>query len=102
MHNPIQQLLQDSAILRSGLSGLTALCLLLCAQLASDASMASSATNVDGEPLSKVSICLTQAGNNASSAKLQLVLLQTNEVLGDPEAFYDFSAGFEDLALVNK
>jgi LruC domain-containing protein len=41
------------------------------------------------------------AGRTATSAKLYIVLLQTNDSLGDPEAFYDFSAGFEDLALLN-
>ncbi len=41
------------------------------------------------------------AGRSATSAQLQVVLLQTNESLGDPEAYYDFSAGFEDLALLN-
>jgi len=40
-------------------------------------------------------------GPSAVSAQIQIVLLQTNEALGDPEAFYDFSAGFEDLALLN-
>lgn len=40
-------------------------------------------------------------GPLAVSAQLQVVLLQTNDALGDPEAFYDFSAGFEDLALLN-
>ena len=45
MHNPIQQVLQDSAILRSGLSGLTAFFLLLCTQLAAGASIAGRATN---------------------------------------------------------
>jgi len=40
-------------------------------------------------------------GAVATGALLQVVLLQTNEALGDPEAFYDFSAGFEDLALLN-
>ena len=43
----------------------------------------------------------SDGGNNASSATLQIGLLQTNEALGDPEAFYDFSAGFEDLAVLN-
>ena len=42
------------------------------------------------------------AGRTATSAKVNIVLLQTNEALGDPEAFYDFSAGFEDLALLNE
>ena len=40
-------------------------------------------------------------GRSAINAKLQIVLLQTNDDLGDPEAYYDFSAGFEDLALLN-
>lgn len=40
-------------------------------------------------------------GAQATNAKIQIVLLQTNDALGDPEAFYDFSAGFEDLALLN-
>ncbi|MEH6559209.1 MAG: LruC domain-containing protein [Oceanicoccus sp.] len=43
----------------------------------------------------------SEGGNNAVSATLQVGLLQTNESLGDPEAFYDFSGGFEDLALLN-
>lgn len=43
----------------------------------------------------------SEGGNNASSANLQVGLLETNETLGDPEAFYDFSAGFEDLAVLN-
>jgi len=42
-----------------------------------------------------------EGGLAATGAKLQIVLLQTNDDLGDPEAFYDFSAGFEDLALLN-
>ena len=46
-------------------------------------------------------VLFSDGGNNASSATLQIGLLQTNESLGDPEAFYDFSAGFEDLALLN-
>jgi LruC domain-containing protein len=41
------------------------------------------------------------AGRSVTAAVLQVVLLQTNDSLGDPEAFYDFSAGFEDLALLN-
>ena len=40
-------------------------------------------------------------GRIATGAKLQVVLLQTNDDLGDPEGYYDFSAGFEDLALLN-
>ena len=50
--------------------------------------------------LEVIETLFSEGGNNAVSAVLQVVLLQTNEALGDPEAFYDFSAGFEDLALV--
>lgn len=41
-------------------------------------------------------------GRKATSARLDVVLLRTNESLGDPEAFYDYSAGFEDVALVTR
>lgn len=41
------------------------------------------------------------AGRTAVRAELTVVLLETDELLGDPEAFYDFSAGFEDLAMLN-
>jgi hypothetical protein len=41
------------------------------------------------------------SGRTVVGARLQVVLLQTNDALGDPEAFYDFSAGFEDLAILN-
>lgn len=36
-----------------------------------------------------------------TSAMLVVRLLNVNGKLGDPEGFYDFTAGFEDLALVN-
>lgn len=36
----------------------------------------------------------------ASSAVLHVRLLNTNAKLGDPEAFYSFSAGFEDVAIL--
>lgn len=38
---------------------------------------------------------------NADEAYLEVRLMQTNTSLGDPEAFYDHTADFEDLALVN-
>jgi len=38
--------------------------------------------------------------SNALSIQLDIQLLETNEELGDPEEFYDYSAGFEDLALL--
>lgn len=50
---------------------------------------------------STLKINVADALDTATSAKLYIVLLQTNDSLGDPEAFYDFSAGFEDLALLN-
>jgi len=38
--------------------------------------------------------------SNALSIHLDIQFLETNESLGDPEEFYDYSAGFEDLALL--
>jgi len=38
--------------------------------------------------------------SSAQSIRLQIAFLETNGDLGDPEAFYDYSAGFEDLALL--
>jgi LruC domain-containing protein len=37
----------------------------------------------------------------ATAVTAEIVFLDTNVSLGDPEAFYDFSNGFEDLALLN-
>lgn len=36
----------------------------------------------------------------ATSVRLQVNLLNTNVALGDPEAFYDYTNGFEDIAIV--
>jgi LruC domain-containing protein len=41
------------------------------------------------------------SGIVATSAVIAITLLDTNTSLGDPEAFYDYSNGFEDLALLN-
>jgi LruC domain-containing protein len=38
--------------------------------------------------------------SSALSIHLDIQFLETNESLGDPEEFYDYSAGFEDLALL--
>jgi LruC domain-containing protein len=43
---------------------------------------------------------VSQDLSQASSAKLVIQLLDTNVSLGDPEAFYDFTNGFEDVAIV--
>lgn len=40
--------------------------------------------------------------SSAVKAELQIELLETNQELGDPESFYDFSNGFEDLAMLNE
>ena len=40
-------------------------------------------------------------GIEAVSAIMEIAWLDTNTELGDPEAFYDFTNGFEDLALLN-
>lgn len=38
--------------------------------------------------------------STATSVRLIIKFLNTNEALGDPESFYDFSNGFEDVAIV--
>lgn len=43
----------------------------------------------------------TALGIEAVSVVIEIVLLETNTSLGDPEAFYDYTNGFEDLALLN-
>lgn len=40
--------------------------------------------------------------SNASSARLDVTFLTTNQSLGDPESFYDFSNGYEDIAIVSE
>jgi LruC domain-containing protein len=41
------------------------------------------------------------SGIEATSVVADIAWLKTNTDLGDPEAFYDFTNGFEDLALLN-
>lgn len=38
--------------------------------------------------------------STATAARLVIKFLDTNERLGDPESFYDYSNGFEDVAIV--
>jgi LruC domain-containing protein len=38
--------------------------------------------------------------SQATSAQLVVALLDTNKALGDPEDFYDYSNGFEDVAII--
>ena len=40
--------------------------------------------------------------SGTTAARLLVTLLETNVQLGDPEAFYDFSNGFEDVAIITK
>jgi LruC domain-containing protein len=40
--------------------------------------------------------------SGASKAELKVRLADLNVKLGDPEAFYDYSAGFEDVVLLNE
>ncbi|MEJ2766362.1 LruC domain-containing protein [Photobacterium sp. MCCC 1A19761] len=54
-------------------------------------------TSFDGLLTIPVDMALDQA----VSATLVVSLLETNTQLGDPEAFYDYTAGFEDLALIS-
>ncbi|AJR06322.1 hypothetical protein H744_1c1299 [Photobacterium gaetbulicola Gung47] len=39
---------------------------------------------------------------NATSVVVEITFLETNTSLGDPEAFYDFTAGPEDLAMLSQ
>lgn len=40
--------------------------------------------------------------STVTAAVLNVELLQTNPALGDPENFYDYSGGFEDMAIVTQ
>jgi hypothetical protein len=95
MRNPIQPLQQNSTTLPRAFTTLTALCLMLCAQLAAGASIAGSATDADGEPLSKVSICLTQAGSSGKCDKVRWT-----DRNGD-YAFKGLKSGFDYIVTVN-
>ncbi|GAB3519531.1 LruC domain-containing protein [Photobacterium alginatilyticum] len=48
-----------------------------------------------------ITMPVNMALDSATSVTLDITLLETNTSLGDPEAFYDYTAGFEDLALVS-
>lgn len=43
---------------------------------------------------------LAQDISQATSARLLIKFLDTNVSLGDPEAFYDFTNGYEDIAII--
>jgi len=71
MQNPRQQALPGPFTPRNSLTALVALCLSLCAQLATGASIEGRATNVAGEPLYKVAVCLTRTGTNGKCDKVR-------------------------------
>ncbi|BBN81672.1 hypothetical protein PA25_16570 [Pseudoalteromonas sp. A25] len=48
-----------------------------------------------------LSIVVPDSLSDAVSAILTVEFLQTNIELGDPEAFYDYGAGYEDVALLS-
>ncbi len=50
---------------------------------------------------STLSIAVNQNISMANSAVLNIVLLDTNIDMGDPEAFYDYSNGYENMAILN-
>jgi hypothetical protein len=50
---------------------------------------------------STLKIAVSDDISGVVAATLRIRLLDPNVKLGDPEAFYDFSAGFEDLALLS-
>jgi len=49
---------------------------------------------------STLNFTLPQDISQATSATLIIHFLETNVSLGDPEAFYDFSNGYEDVAII--
>jgi len=69
-HSP-QQAPHRPYILQKTLPGLAASCLALCAQLASSASIEGRATNVAGEPLYKVSVCLAESSAASKCEKVR-------------------------------
>lgn len=59
-------------------------------------------SKIDGSGYdSTLAIRVDDALDMASAITIAIRFLDTNVSLGDPEAFYDYSAGFEDLALIN-
>lgn len=54
----------------------------------------------DFDAVITIPVSMNLAG--ATTIELQVMLLKVNENLGDPEAFYDFSGGYEDLALLSR
>lgn len=50
---------------------------------------------------STLKIAVPDALNGVTSAMLHIRFVDTNVKLGDPEAFYDYTAGFEDLAILS-
>lgn len=71
MQNTLQKLVPGAFEPRNSLAGMAAICLSLCAQLASGASIEGRATNVAGEPLYKVAICLAQTGSTGNCDKIR-------------------------------
>jgi len=51
---------------------------------------------------STINFPLTQDISQASAATLIIHFLDTNVSLGDPEAFYDFTNGYEDIAIITE
>ncbi|MGF1872643.1 LruC domain-containing protein [Photobacterium indicum] len=59
-------------------------------------------SDVNGSSFDEVLIITVgQDLSSATAVTLNVTLLDTNISLGDPEAFYDFSGGFEDVALIS-
>lgn len=61
-----------------------------------------SANSVQAAFDSTLDIFVPDSLADASAAILTVRLLDVNKSFGDPESFYDFSGGFEDLALLNR
>jgi len=60
-------------------------------------------SDLDGSSFdSTLNFPLAQDISQANSARLVIHFLDTNGRLGDPEAFYDFSNGYEDIAIITR
>ncbi|MFY8117865.1 MAG: LruC domain-containing protein [Roseateles sp.] len=66
----------------------------------SGSSRITASNNIQAVFDSTLKIRVPDSLSGAVAAVLRIRLLDTNTRLGDPEAFYDFTAGFEDLAIL--
>lgn len=62
-----------------------------------------SASDIDGSDFdATLTVPVDLDLSSATEVTLTVILLDVNSQLGDPEAYYDYSNGFEDMAIVSK